>query len=375
MKLGFKIRKIAIKIESTIRIILLWLDYFIWLIISGDKFVRKPKKIKKVLVVDTSKLGDNLNTYCILKKLEKNYKAIDFYYFTSQAFADMIKQSNVIGLKEHIKIKNLKFDIIIFITGKPLLFSKLFYGISNFTVGGMIVGIKSIFGNNLFFSRRIFPKYIHKIRERFKVFELAGFKFNDYYLELLYSKNYSKEAEKLIKDLKINKDKKIVFFNLTDCVIKDDFFPRKWDNFHKLANLLKDYKILITGTKKEELLAKKIIKKTIHKDIHSICGKTSFLGLGELMRIVKDRGVLVCVDTGTTHLGSAVGIKVINLMSQYPKRFYYAWNNNNITLYPASSVCRGCRRIVSCPEKNPICINSITAKDVKNAFNKLMVEK
>ena len=383
MKLGFFLRRKVICIENIIRRLSNLLDYFIWLLFSFYKFSPAKKKIKKVLVVDISALGDSLNTFCVIKKLKENYPVIDFYFLCGENCRGLEKYSdiNVIFYKKDEKIitllKEFNFDITIVIHSGLVNYKDL----SSFenTIGSEIEGI-SDFCKKFFLKKRIFPFYSHKIRERFRIFELSGFKFKDYKLSLPYSPYHKKEAEALMKNLRISRKMKVIFLNPSAGTSlkarKEGKMPsHDWplENFSKLADLLSEepeLKILITGTSEDKTLAEEIINKARNKKkIESICGKISFFGLGELMREFKDNGCLVSIDTGTVHLGTAVNIPVVDLMGPYDPKLYCAWNPSKSLEYSKAitifhkEICSKCRKYY-CPEKDNICMKAIDVNEV-----------
>lgn len=375
MRLGFTLRRICTRIERIVRLSVLLLDYFLWYTLYLERFfTKKPKIIKKVLVVHPNGyLGDAINTYCVMNKARKKYKKTEFYFLTTPTFSKLINDPKVFSKEWIAKMENSEaklplFDVMIIVGVDPLAFQRIF-SFSDYKVGAQTGGIKTFLGFKTFLTKRIYPYFKNTIKERFMYFELAGFKFDDYKMEFPSFKKPQEEAKRLMKRLKIKNSDKIIFFNpgANSSVVarKKGLYPsNKWDRFHKLANLiefyLKDYKILITGVKEDEFLAKDIIKKTHNKNIRSICGKTSFFGLGELMRAFKKKGYLISINTGTAHLGVAVGIKTIEILRE---RYHGIYGDNAVSLYASPKVCRGCRRTY-CPEGNNVCLNSVSPLQV-----------
>lgn len=392
MKLGFKLRKLLIETEMIARRFSWILDYLAWLLFDPNKFVRRPLNIKKVLVVDISATGDSLNTFCLTEKAAKKYPKANFFFLSTKSFSNLIKsdyRTKSIAYEDSPdflnKLKKLNFDLAILIHSSAIKQSQ--FSFINYRVGSELEGIRGLISLDKFFlSRKISPLHRHKVLERFKIFELAGFKFDDYKLELPPSRNYRSEAEKIINKLNLKKTDKVIFFNPSAVTSlkarKNNKVPsHDWPlkNFSELANLiLKDTKtkILITGTGEDKFLADEIIRNIQAKNqVKSLCGMTSYLGLGELMRIFNRTGFLVTLDTGTVPLGTSANIKLIDLMGPYDPKLYCAWNPSPFQNSKARSIfhpqpCSKCRKYY-CPEENPICMNSITVQEVLETLNQM----
>jgi len=252
MKLGFTLRTIVTKFERIARISILYLDYFLWGILSLERFFTKKPKIRKVLVVHhDGYLGDAVSTFCVFDKVRKKYKKIDFYMLTTQNFAKMIDDKNVMASIEEIE-KIQPFDIMIIIGISPLNFQKIFH-FSDYKIGSQTGGVNTFLSTSFFLTKRIYPYFKPAIKERFMYFELAGFKFDNYDLKFPKIRKYQKEAKKLVKKLKLNKKQPIIFFNpganSSLVAIKEGLYPsNKWDRFSELADLInKNIRILIDG--------------------------------------------------------------------------------------------------------------------------------
>jgi ADP-heptose:LPS heptosyltransferase len=391
MKLGFTIRKKFINFKSFLRKVALFLDYLIWLVFSLKKFSKKPKNPGKVLVIDMGGLGDSLNTFCIVEKLKKYHPDTKFYFIAEDTFRNSVEKYRQKTLNPYspefiTKLKKNDFDLTVIIC--PIRKSRYtdinrdYLCFLKHIVGLETGGFRDLFSKNKFFlSRKIFPKFGHKIRERFRIFELAGFNFHNYKIELPENKEYKKEAERLVKKLKINNEK-IIFFNPSsgtgtrarqDRGVPSHDWPS--ENFSKLAEMIlkqRNTRILITGTREDKNISEEIIKKinkNYKKRVKSIAGDISFLGLGELMRKFKNNGVLVSIDTGTVHLGTSVDIPVIDLMGPYDPHLYCAWNpalslkkSRAISVFNPKT-CVKCRKYY-CPEGNQVCMKSIFPEQI-----------
>ena len=261
MKLGFFLRRKEIYIENFIRYSLLLIDYLLWLFLSPSKFSGLPK-LKRVLVIDTGGLGDCLNTYCIIQKLRQDYKKISFYYATNKKFQEAIKHfdDKLVDYDDKGNLSQNDFDMVISVVHKRINIRRIK---TKFIIGMETEGFSSVFKFDSFLmARRIFPKYQHKIIERFKIFEKAGFKFRDYNLIFPEIKENKLPAIKLAKSLSLSQDDKIAFVNISSGTStkakKENKVPsHDWpiEYYKELVNRLledKKIKVIITGMKDEE---------------------------------------------------------------------------------------------------------------------------
>ena len=352
MKLGFKLRNIKIKIEKKMRNTLLIFDYLIWYLFSSK--TKKPKQITNVLIIDLTKAwGDVLNTFLVSNKIIKKYPDTNFWFLLWDDFSKAAEKGY--NLKtipfEHLNYVHFDMAIVIWMSDKKLKEIPIGY-----KVGVESGGVSDIFKYfNL--SKMMFPRYTHKIRQKFEIFKLAGFEPDDEWLNLPYSEYYAKEAEKLIFKLNLKETDKITFINpqagTSDTARELGKYPsHDWDKWGELIDKLSG-KIIITGTK-EIIKSEKAI---------SICGKISFFGLGELLRKFKDNSCIISLDTATPHLAASVGMKAIDLMGPYDPKLYNLWQG--VTLH-SPKPCSNCRKYF-CPEEDNICMKNINVEEVINA--------
>jgi ADP-heptose:LPS heptosyltransferase len=379
MRVGFTLRKTRIRFESFLRRTAWLFDYFAWLLFSPEKFKSKPKEIKEILVVDTSALGDVINTLAIIRKIKRQNHGLNISLLVRADKLPVFKGEKGIRVISQEHLRNLEenyFDkgILIYSLGlkRPDLKK------CKISFGAEYLGIFPSFRlRNFWVSRRIFPKLEHKIKERFRIFESAGFKFKDYKLYLESNTEEKIEAERFYKKLNLKNKERVVVFNpgagtikqaLEKNLVPSHLWP--FENWSRLADLLiekEKVKILITGTKEESGLAGRITGLSKNKTkIKNLCGKISFLTLGEFL---KKCNLVISIDTGTAHLAAQSGVKLIDLMGPMGPETYCAWNPSKkiettraITVFH-KGVCNRCRKFY-CPEKNPICMKSITPEEI-----------
>lgn len=366
--MSFIIRRLRTKIESLVRKTALKSEYFIWKL-----FIRKakpPTEMKEVLVVDLTKAwGDNFLSFLVFNNIAKENPNIKFTLLFWDNFVEEAKKGY--PLLNWIKYDNLLQDkinktfdvaVIIWMSDKNINILP-----AKFKVGAEQGGF-SDFGKYLKLSKKLYPRYEHKILQKFKIFNLAGLKSQNMELELPLSFYYTQEAKKLMEELNLSPEDSVIFINpeagTSNRARNEGKYPsHDWDKFPELIDYLLDNtnsKILITGT--VDLLKGKYGERII-----SLVGKTSLFGLAELMRIYKDNGLVISLDTSTPHLGDAVGIRTINLMGPYDPKLIGTWTGVNMG---ANSSCLNCRKYY-CPERNNICMKNLNLQEVVNVISEV----
>ena len=348
MKIGFRLRIIYIKITNFIRH-LRETYYYLRDFIFENSF--KKGEIKTLLTIQEGAVGDTYNFVGVLNELTEKYPDLKISCLTRENSKNFYKNPklNVISLeKAESLIKDKKID------------SLISYGdLNNFFKNKKIV---FKIPNR---SGKLFPyKIRHLVEEVLPMFKKLGFEINN--LKFCYTKEAEKISEKFYKENNIQKP---VFIHIgsgkTIRALKEGKVPSTmWspENWARVANHLieKEHMIIFTGVKEEENLVKDVISKIKNKDkVINIAGRFS---IEEVASIGKRGELVIGVDSGMTHILSQIGMPVIILFAGDPK--ISTPYKNSINLWSGKQkVCNSCRRY-SCPENNPICINSINVEDV-----------
>ena len=336
----------------------------ILVIFKPFKFLFKKKNNKRIAITRIWTLGDTITLLPTLKKLkEKGYK-LDIY--TSFRARPVLELSNIadriISFPKFI-LKPLYYDYVIdtepyynFATLISFYMSKKAIGYSNL-YRKILYNYKVKWDKNKHVSEN-FSKLLKPLNIDFKPKEL---------IPLKYSKTNKNDINNLLKGYK--KDK-LIGIHLG---IAETSKYRMWklNNFEelikKIHNNHKNIIIVLTGSKKESISNKELIKKLKLKRIINIAGTN----LGELAYLMTKFKLYVSNDTGPMHLAAAMKCRTIGLFGpNLPKR-YGPLGKNNITIYKANKLkCSPCiipfqGKFRKCPYKGK-CMDLITVDDVYN---------
>jgi len=364
------------------------LDYIIWILFDPSKFkIIKNRKIKNILVVlinqELGNVGGDFVTLGVLSYFKQIYPDVKVSVLSDKRTISQFDNFPNIDFIEYKdkqtihQIRDMDFQALISMNlGSANIKDFLFipYRISK-TASSTKNLLK--FRNRFLFTRKIFNCSIHMVDLRFKLLEKLGFRFKNKRLIFYYSKGDEKKVTKFLKNKKI---KKYIIIHPGGKYVVDIFKqgkvpPHLWslERYAKVADyfLDKGYKILITGSKSESILAKEIIRYSKNKkNIMDTCGKFSLRELGVLLKKSK---LLIATDTSIVHIAYQLDIPIVELMGPSLPEIVGAWptNKNTHKILVDKGRCSRTMRKKACPENIP-CLNNITINQVINASEKLL---
>jgi heptosyltransferase-2 len=150
---------------------------------------------------------------------------------------------------------------------------------------------------------------------------------------------------------------------------------RRWsgEKFGKLADwIVKQYgaKVIFTGLSSDVELINESVKFMTTKPILA-AGKTNLKQFAEIARRCK---IFVVADTGALHVAAAMKTRVVGIYGPSTPEKWGPYGKEHTTIYKALE-CSPCLKvylgqIFKC--KNPVCMDKISVKEVKEAVEKLL---
>ena len=387
MKLGPYLRKKYTAVHEFARRSSTFIDYGLWLLVDPSKYHSvKQKEIDSILVVLVNEESGNVGgDFCILgvmnhfKKVYPEIRlgilsdsntlkrfgkvpGIDTFEYKSRETLESLKEENFKAAL-FINIGDLKAKDFMFIPYRVAPFYPSIKGVINFKY-------------KLFYTRKAFiPWGTHMIDICFKMFETLGFKFKEkdpgFY--------FSKEEEARVKNfLKKNKIKKFIIIHpggkfVVETLRKGKWPPHLWplERYAEVADYFseKGHKVIITGTKEEEYLSKKI-NDASKKGVINCCGKFTIRELGALL---KESKLLVSTDTAVVHIAYQIKTPIIELMGPSCPEVVGAWplhSKKNKILFDNGPCARSMKK-QECPE-DIICLGNIKTDEVIKESEKLL---
>lgn len=389
-KMNNQLTKFQVSLHELIKVLFSLIDYLLWLLFDSSKFKRiNTNEIKKILVVlinqKKGNLGGDFVTLGVLNFFKKQYPEIELSMLSDKKTINQLEPAKKINFIEYLgkklikELKNKNFNAVIFLnqgglSAKDFSFIPYKIGETHFGISGFLKRKK--FG----YTRKVHSKIKnHMVGGRFKMLEALGFKFPEKKLIFEYSKQEEKNTNKFLNK---NKIKKFIVIHPGGKYVAESYKEGKWpphlwnlDRYAKVADYFieKGYKIIITGTKEEDILANEIKKYSKNKNrIVSACGKLSIKEAGVLL---KKCSLLIATDTAIVHIAyqDPINAKIVELMGPSLPEVVGAWPLNSPRhkiLVDKGPCCRSMRKL---PFKNNFnCLENIKVEEVIKAGEGLL---
>ena len=389
-KMKNKLTKFQISLHELTKTFFSFLDYLLWILFDLSKFKKiKTQKIRKILIVlinqEKGNIGGDFVTLGVLNCFKKQYSKIEISMLSDKKTIKQFESAKNINFieysgKESIKkIKKMDIDAVIFLNQGEL--SVKDFSFIPYTIGETHFGISGFFKRKKFgYTRKVYSKIKnHMVGGRFKMFEALGFRFSEKKPFLEFTKQEEKNADFFIKK---NKIKKFIVIHPGGKYVAESYMSGKWpphlwnlERYSKVADYFseKGYKIIITGSKEEEILAEEIKKYSENKkQIINACGKLSIKESGILL---KKASLLIATDTAIVHLAyqEPINAKIVELMGPSIPEVVGAWPLNNPKhkiLIDKGPRCRSMRKL---PFKDNFnCLKNIKVEQVIKAGEELL---
>lgn len=292
----------------------------------------KNKKIKKILIVKPSSLGDIFHSFAAVALLHKAFPSAQLDWFVRPEFKEAIaycpvKINRVILFPHHrrAKIKGFlptfikvindlrkeKYDLIIDFQG--LMRSAIFTSLSRSsqTIGFALPKEPAA---RLAYSKKIsIPKEcIHAVDRNVSLVEtITGLKASEEIPELAQADKFKEQIEIILKKHSIAPDDKLMGIipgaRWESKCWPPDFFA---EVAKKFLDNHPDYKVLIIGAPNDRDSAKKIISQASNERVISIAGDT---GIGEMIEAIRHCQFIFSNDSGPVHIAAALKKNVFAL--------------------------------------------------------------
>ncbi|MFZ1518203.1 MAG: glycosyltransferase family 9 protein [Ignavibacteriaceae bacterium] len=316
--------------------------------------VTELSKIRKILIIRLSSLGDILLTTPFIRSLKKREPKLSIDVLIKEEYADALKLNN------HL-------DNLYYFSKDERLNNNLLESLK-LNSYDFVIDLQ----NNLR-SRKI-TKTLNKNTSRFykhsfDKFILVNFKISRLKSAETIPDRYAKTIEGFVLD---NSSLDLFTDKFPDKTLagKNNFigfcpgarhFTKRWpkEYFIELGNKLskEGFTILLFGGSIDKELCSEISK--------NIYGSIDLSNENDLLKTVADMKLcktIVCNDSGLMHVASAVNTNVVAIFGSTVREFGFTpYNCKNLILENNSLTCRPCSHIGrnNCPKKHFNCMNSI----------------
>lgn len=311
-------------------------------------------KIRKILIIRLSSLGDILLTTPLIRSLKEQYPLLEIDFLIREEYTDTIKYNtrinNIFSLPRNYKnnnykevIKNNNYDLIIDLQNN--------------------LRSRRITGNSS-------AKIVRYKKPYIKRFLLVKFKINKYDEIISIPERYAES----INDFKLDNDGLELFLpDLVPLNVESDktfiglcpgsrhktkMWPENY--FIELGNKLVQlgFGILLFGGKDDKEICQSIAKNVTGSV--NLSNDNNLLELAANMKLCK---AIICNDSGLMHTASALKVPVIAIFGSTVKEFGFTpYNCKNLILENNSLTCRPCSHIGldECPKRHLDCMNELT---------------
>ena len=358
--------------------VVLWLDYLVYLIFNLHKFKAIPRKIERILVVETRNIGDIIVATPVLRTLREKFPQARIDILVKERWKEVLRGNkqlnNIIPWDNNYKsiprlLKETRYDLgILLHIGSFRLSNALRESKIKYRIGCAKEGMLT--GKGFFLHKKIVPRirWRHKIEDNLDVIRSVGIIPLNKELEI----HASKEDEQTInKELLKNK---VLSNHFKVCMhANSQHASQRWykDRFVQVANkLIKKYnaKIIFTGLEQDKPYIENILRKVKYPhECVNFAGKTSF---GELVVAIKSMNLIISIDTSIVHVASALQKPIIALFGPTVPTFWGPRSEKSITLWK-NKVCTGCR-YNTCVITRHDCMMNIQVEDVLNAVEEML---
>jgi len=346
----------------------------------GNK-LKKITDINSILLVNLGGIGDILLSIPALRALRGFYKKSTITLLTTPRSVDLMKDYPYIdkiilfnpGLWQKLKLvfilSRLHFDLAINMRSLTSYLSSLKMA-SLFLLAGATYRVGRDTNARGFFLNEKIPEddiaQMHDIDYYFEIFKVLGVEGEGRNIDLKVNHEDAKFIDRFLLDNDVGQNDILIGIN------PGGTWPtRRWpiENFVKLIELLrkeKDFKIIITGGKKELDLAIKLV--SLSKV--GIINATNKTNVGQLMALIKRCNVFISNDAGPMHLAAALATPLIALfgpgdITRYdPRRI-----SEKAVVFYNKVDCAPCFK-VRCSSMN--CFSSLRPEEISKAALKLV---
>jgi len=385
----FYVQIIRLRLKQIINAsIVLYDKIFRWIYYNNQSKNLKAADIKKIVIIETSRIGDIVATFPALDVIRHKFENSEITYLVSFKCLDLIKYDPRVNFVKTLQNKNRIFHIfnlvrdirfnqndLVIVLNYSIINSILAYAIGARSMLGYLIdrnmkmsyhknlGIESR-GIDVDIKKQSYSKYEHIQDRALKVVNSLGGESKGV-MKLHLKKQKDSQVSRTMQN-RLDKPNLTFVFHLGA-----EWEFRRWsvEKFSELGNILyKKYRadIIIIGGKNEHIIADKFTKGINFKCFNFVGN----LQLAQSAHIISKADLFVGSDSGPMHIASALGIPVIALFG--PNIPEVSGPKYNSIIIQKKLDCIPCDQRF-CVRKNDLtCMDRIQVKDVVSAVEKIL---
>jgi len=358
----------------------------IYLLIS----IRKKKTISRILIIQTTKIGDLICSTPVFREIKKKYPNAQLTAMVNPITKELLEYNphvdKIISLKTidykgfsgKLRLSNLirreKYDIGICLNPNIPFAVALFWGLipirlsvmPNFT--GLTFKLASVFFNYL--EKHASGQLV--IETYLKMLKAIGISSNDISKEVYKSKDADAKTEQIIGKI----DKPLIGIAVSSGNKLKELGIEK---IVKVVNMFLDNMsvyIVLIGSDQDKETANAVASLAFKQD--KIIITTGKLALSELPALIERLSLFIGVDTGITYMADALSVPIVHIAGPIDTSEQRPTGKNVIVIESKLS-CVPCTYVFkasySCKQGGRDCIQSIAVDDIFNAGKFLMTDR
>lgn len=322
-------------------------------------------KVKKILVIDLSNIGDAILTTPVIQALRENFPRAHLAVLVGPRAFSVFKSDRRID-------KKIIYDKKICWKNKLSLLNRLRHDRYNLVVDLRSSAFSIILGakyHTSVFARP--PKSLVHMKDR-HLWKLKSLGLDIDHTggpSVMFSEDDQNHVDQMFAKYQVKDGQTIVAIapgarNIT----------KRWEKEgykQLIARLIKEYniKLIIVGANEDKGLAQELISQ-IRPTPFNACGKTA---IGELAYLLTKCRLLVSNDSAPMHLAWAVNTPVVAIFGPTNHKKYAPGSPQDIVIRK-DLVCSPCEQSL-CPTRRQECMKLISAEDVFQACKKILDER
>ncbi|MCX7834214.1 MAG: glycosyltransferase family 9 protein [Ignavibacteria bacterium] len=330
------------------------------------------QKIRKVLISRTDNIGDIILTLPLISECKSYFKNVKIVFLTRNVIADLLKGyediDDFIFLDEYKsyyellkKIRLEKFDIVFSAYPRFELALIFFLAKIKYRIGTAYRGYSFLYNVQV----REHRKFAEKHEAQYNLNLLNAVTGEESKSLIFKFKITETEKNKLQNKLKekygFNPEYKFIIIHPGS---RNSAIDLPLNILQEYINVFfrdyKDYKIVITGTKQDEVCVKLLLQHFENELGKKIFNFVSEFNLRELATLIELSSLFISNSTGPIHIAGALGKKIIGFYPNSAPMSPTRWR-------PLSKYAK-----ILTPVKNPLNMNEITAEQILRCTDELL---
>jgi len=353
--------------------------------------LNKKKEFKRILIIQTAKIGDMICSTPVFREIKKKYPALNLSVIASPVTAELLKYNSHIDNIITLNTKNTKG-----ILGKLELIKLLYKGKYDvslslnpnipFTIAPLwalipirIAIMPNFCGTTLKIASGL---NIHTVRHEtgrltletyMEMLEPLNIPANDISKEVYKSPDADKKVLGLLNSKLETQNLKLIGIAVSSGNKLKELGINTTVALIKELTTNPGVKVILIGSETDKSTAQEILNMCENKD--SIMDSTGVFSLSELPALIEQLSLFIGVDTGITYMADALSVPLIDIAGPSDMSDQRPIGENSLIIQKDIS-CVPCshtfRAPYSCERGDRICITSVSVSEIVEAAKRLL---